>query len=319
MFGKGMLSVAVLGASFAAPVLGAGLFWPALVTAVGGTLLTIVDRVYRQHQYQDRMVDVYRDDIATQLGLDPQDITRSHLKIAAKDNDVIDQALKRQRVKTIVAIGTAAIAGFSTFFLVNSFGTAGHMHDWAVAKVGPLLGSLANYIGIGTIAGIVGLVANRGLRTVINAALDVRESSAHDNIMRMEFDIKNGRTVTKEQVYAVVADANPKLRHTIHKQFRESYDHMSPAERSRVLDAIGVAPEMQALADDINQRTIQPARLAYMLQDATHGAREPIRAPEHRDAPHGGFVERLNLAARPQQSFREQVAADRTNIAERSL
>lgn len=319
LFGKGIMTLAVLAASFAAPLLGS---WVLPMVAIGGVVLTAVNRFYREGLYQDRMVNLYRDDIARELGIQPEEVTRAHLKEAAKTNDVIDQALTRMHHKTWMAIGTAVLASTVTWLLVGGIGMEkiqAVAHDLLGGIGGNTLAGLASYIGVTTVSATSSLVLKDGLRLAL-IANPKHSGCAHDHIVDMQQDIAHGRAVTKEQVYSIIVDANPQVRTTITKRYRESFDHMTPAERNSVLQEIGLGSQMQNLADQINRGALKPAQLAYLVDDAIHPDRRPdVPAPEQREEARGSFVDRLRVAPRAEQSYREQVNAQRSALAERTV
>ncbi len=321
MFGKGLLSIAVLAVAGIATAMGVGLFWPALVTAVGGTVLTAVNRFYREGLYQDQMVNLYRDDIAGQFGIAPDAVTRDHLKQAAKSNEVIDQALKRQRQKTWVAIGTAAVAGGVTVALLSQFATTSMLQATVtqLPLIGEAIAPFANFVGIGLVSGISSLIFKGGAQTVLDTTMGLNKAAAHDRIAYMEYELGRGKPVTKEQVYSVMVAGDPKLAHAINHQFKKPYDAMNWREQSNVLHTIGCTTDMQQLAEQINHGAVRPGHLAYMLHEVTAGDAAPRDgAPQEASAVQpmrGGFVDRLNLAPKAQDSYRAQVEASRQQAA----
>lgn len=318
MFGKGIMMLAVMAATLAAPVIGS---WVLPVVAIGGVLLTAVDRLYSERLYENDMVDLYRDDLAAQFGIAPEQITREHLKEAAKSNEVIDQALKRQRNKTYIAVGTAIASAAVTWLLVGAF----HADSWLKDSVKDMLGNLpgaaglasaANLIGIGTVAAISSLIISGGIKTAVSIGSGVGKAAAHDRILVLDTNMQHGRAVTKEQVYSVLVAGDPKLQVAISRKFHASYDMMNTRQQANVLAQIGLSDDMQELATSINNRDIRPGKLAYMLQDAnTLAAREPV-GPITDEAPQSNFVERMGLAPKAQDSYRSQIAAERQQFLE---
>lgn len=307
LFGKGAMTLAVMAASaFTGSTLVLG------IVAAGGVVLTAVNRFYREGLYQDDMVNLYRNDIAAQFGIAPGEVTRGHLKEAAKSNDVIDQALTRMRMKTWVNIATASAASLVTVGLVGAFGADNLLKRGVSDMLGSsTLAGVANFIGIGTVAGMSSLVFNNGLRTVLGASTPLGKAAAHDRILQMELDISHGRSVSKEQVYGVLVAADPQLQEAIAHRFGKRWRHMHGHQRGVVLADVGIGAEMQQLADRINARELRPGSLAYMLQDVNEMMRAPERASEAvgqlQERERGNFVERLGLAPREQASFAERL------------
>lgn len=317
LFGKGILTLGVWAVGAAAVMLQMPVLMAVVlpVVAIGGVVLTTVDRFYRESQYKASMVDLYRDDLAQQFGIAPEEVTKAHLTEAAKTNDVIGQALTRQRNKSYIAIGTAVLSAASTYLLVDMFGATSVLKRAAIEVVGDTAAaSLVNLIGIGTVAGISSLLFQGGLQTAITATSGVGKAAAHDRIMEMEFTLGRGRNVTKEQVYGVMVAGDAKLQHAIAHKFHKPYSHMNRHEQAAVIERVGVAQEMQSLATQINQGDIRPGRLAYMLQDAAAVVRPARAAAEPASA--SNFVERLGLAPKQNQSYRAQIDAQRSQMSE---
>lgn len=313
LFGKGIMTLAVLGASALSAATGIG--WVLPLVAVGGVALTAVSRLYRETLYETDMVNLYRNDLAAQFGIAPEEVTRAHLKEAAKTNEVIEQALSRNRQKTYVAIATAALASTVTVFLVGAFGADSLLKN-TVAGIAPQgFASLANFIGIGTVAGLSSLVFSNGLREVLKINTGYGKASSHDRIMEMEYQVAHGRGVSKEQVYGVLVAADTELQNAILHRYGKRWRHMTPQQQSNVVGEVGCAREMQAIAEQINRGDIRPGHLAYLMHESASFARPaaPQAAPEQNELPQqiGNFVERLGLAPQPQRSHREQIETQR--------
>ena len=320
LFGKGIMTLAVLGASALSAA--TGVAWVLPVVAIGGVALTAVNRLYREGQYQDDMVNLYRDDLALQFGVAPEEVGRAHLQEAAKTNDVLGQALKRQRNATYLSVGMAVVSSTITYLLVGAFDAHTLLKKGAETFLPSTAASLAGFVGIGTVAGLSGMVFKGGLQSLIGASTSVGKAAAHDRIMGLESTIKHGRSVSKEQVYGVLVAGDAKLQRAIQRQFHKSYHQMHKAERTAVLETIGVAGDMQSLAEQINRGDIRPGHLAYLMQDSGEtpvitSAAAVAEAPPSPAAPvHASFVDRLGLAPQEQGSYREQIAAQRAMEAE---
>lgn len=311
LLGKGVMTLAVAVASVVATTTGISLLLP--IVAIGGVVITAAARFYRENLYQNDMVNLYRDDLAQQFGIPPEDVTRSHLKEAARSNDVIDQALKRIRMKTWVGIGTAALASAITVGLVGALGVDRMLQESVPS-------AMAGFVGVTTVAGLSGLVFNHGLRVALGYGTSYGKAAAHDRIQQMDDRVRHGRAVTKEQVYGVMVAADSKLQESILHRFGKRWRHMHPHERTMVLNDVGVAADMQVIADQINRGEIRPGKLAYLLEDAYAMANDPAappaaatgeNMPQKAVAP-SRFVERIGRDTRPvTQSYVEQIKAER--------
>jgi len=276
------------------------------------------------------MVDLYRDDIADHLGIAPAQVTIGHLKEAAKDNEVIAQALERQQKKTFIEIGTSLLAGAVTFGLLYWFGDASKIQSF-IAKdlgLGPFLANAINFIGLSTVGSFSGLIFHDVLGLAIGAHTGTIKAAAHDLILDLDYSVRHGRPISREQVYGVLVAGNPALQEAIHTRFHKSYAWMNAAEKSNVLHTLGIATELDSLAQQINSGEIRPGRLAYLMDDdAAHQVRSHREtAPEPEPAadiskPHQRqFVERLGLSEpRRDGSFTARVNAERADQQHHAL
>lgn len=261
--GRGLISMGVMGATLLTG--GTNMLAIGLV-ALGGVVLTGLMRMNAQAIYENNMVGLYRGDIAERLGIAPEEVTRAHLHEAAKHNEVIDQALKRQRQKNYIAFGTALLAGVVTFGLLQFGGLHLAVKDLMVSQLGPVAQYLSVF-SMGIVAGLSSLVVHDGLEAYLGAKTGISKAAAHDRIVAMEKRMARGWSIGKEHVYEVLVAGNPQLRARIAQEFGKDYASMGPTEQGRVLEVIGVAEDMQLIAREINAGRLRPGQLAYMIGD----------------------------------------------------
>ena len=317
LFGKGILTLGVFAAAAIGAATGIGVIIPALVVAIGGVALTAADRLSRQAMYENEMVDLYRNNIAEQLGKPPADITRADLMEAAKDNDVIAQALKRQHQRTLLAIGTSMLSGGVSLALIAGFGVGGMLHHMAEQTFLGMLKPIAAFIGIGTVSGITGLVLKQGLGSAIGYGTGIHKAAAHDLIVRMNHDVTRGMQISREDVYAIIVAANPALDKSITAHYGRHYTHMSHAQQSHVLHDVALAGAMDKLALAISSGAVSAGTVAYAANDprltvmptGTIDAADAM-APEPEN---GKFIERLGLTPRTASTNVERVQQQRMN------
>lgn len=290
LLGRGLLTAAVLTAW---TVTGGGL-GVAVAVGVGGALFSGFMRFTNQRIYEDQMTDMYRGGIAQQLGIDPRNVTRAHLKEAAKSNDMIDQALARQRSISNVSFLTTALAAAVTVALLAvpiGGATLPAMLSSAFSGMESLgvFSTVLSYASTGIIAGLSSLLLHDTLESVISRKTGLNKAAAHDRIVEMERGIARGWGVSKEQVYGALVAGNPTLQNAIAGEFGKPYAAMRPSDQAHVLNQIGVADEMHAIASEINAGRLRPANLAFMLNEAmprpnnTHAPvnREPALQRSH--------------------------------------
>lgn len=308
--GRGLISTAV----FAATMMGGG--WAvALAVAAGGALLSGVMRLHSQAQYENGMVNLYRENIADRLKITPAEVTRAHLKQVAQDNEVIGQALERQSSMNKISFFTAALAGAVTFGLL-SFGLPDLVSGFFAEHIAnSTLRSTLQFASIGIVAGTSSLIVHDGLEALVGHKTGVNKAAAHDRIVEMERSIRRGWMVGKEHVYGVMVAGNPHLQRSIRDAFGKDYQRMGAREQAAVLEKIGVAKDMQLIADEINFGRLRPGNLAFMISDANAPYRarqyEQARAVEPERGTVQSYAQKLGLIPRTEQSFAAQLAAQK--------
>lgn len=328
--GKALLAATVAGAS---SLFGVSVLIPAMVIVGGGLALRTYHRFTEIAHYKQQMVDLYREDIAEQLGISPEQVNVSHLKEAAKENDVIAQALSRQRTKNFIELGTSLLSAAVTFGLLSSFGEVSQFRTFIDKDLGlgNLLGSAVNFIGLSTVGGVSGLIFHDALGLAIGAKTGTIKAAAHDLILEMENNLRHGRPISREQVYGVLVAGNPALQEAITTRFQKSYSWMNAAEQSRVLHILGIADTLDNLAQQINRGEIRPGRLAFLMDDhALSSTRRVERstgelalanndmapATDMTQSEPRSFVERVGPRPEGQSSFVSRVSSARENPIE---
>lgn len=291
LLGRGLLSAAVLVTWGVASIVSPGAtLIPALIAAGLGTAFSGFMRMTRQHLYEDQMVDMYRDGLAQQLGIAPEQVTRAHLKQAAHSNDVIDQALQRQRHIDWVSLGTSVLGAASTVALIA-------LKVPALLTVGTGAAPVAlGIVAFGVVAAITSNVVHYGLQTFIGHKTGISKAAAHDRIVEMERGIARGWGVSKEQVYGTLVAGNPVLQNTIARELGKPYASMRPSEQAMTLNRIGVADEMLLIAQEINAGRMRPANLAFMMNEAM--PRPNTRTVEEPRMPTRSFVQAVGKSPR---------------------
>lgn len=293
LVGRGLLTAAVFTAWAATGGTGA-----AIVVGIGGALFTGYMRFTNQRIYEDTMTNMYRDGIAQQLGIEPGQVTRAHLKEAAKTNDVIDQALERQRSISTVSFVTAGLAAAATIGLLMTPLPAAMATFFGGMESLGVFAKVLSYASTGIIAGLSSLLLHDTLESVIGRKKGLNKAAAHDRIMEMERGISRGWGISKEQVYGALVAGNPALQQTIAREFGKPYADMRPSEQAHVLNEIGVADEMLAIASEINAGRLRPANLAFMMNEALPRTNTPRAAEEPSPSPARSHVAALGRTSR---------------------
>lgn len=315
LLGRGLLSAAVFATWGVASLMQVtNLVIPAAIAAGLGTVFSGFMRTTRQHLYEDQMVDMYRDGIAQELGIAPEQVTRGHLKQAAQSNDVIDQALQRQRHMSWISFGTSALGAAATVGLIA-------LNVPALLTVGTgVAATVVGAIAFGVVSALTSSVVHYGLQTFIGHKTGISHAAAHDRIVEMERGIARGWGVSKEQVYGALVAGNPALQNTITREFGKSYASMRPSEQAITLNQIGVADEMLLIAQEINAGRMRPANLAFMMNEAM--PRPNTRVAEETQTPTRSFVQTVGRPLREESmGHAARLDAERAMnmLAERSV
>lgn len=264
-FGKGIVSLGVT----AATLISGSVTLP----VVAGFVAWKTYRLYSHYTgYKDRMIDLYRDDIAKAVGCDPKAVTREHLRMMAfgepllsiEPNPIIAEALTRQRGSGLLSFCTAMLSAGATFALL----TVG-MQDvagWLSSTFPSLEGKdLLQKASITAISGISGLVLHNGLDTVIGGSLGYFRPTAHDKIALIAHQKSYGVKITPQQVFDVFLATDSNLAKQVSRTFNKGFATFTAAEKLEAMRTIGVEASMQQLADQINNDSLKPGALAFEL------------------------------------------------------
>jgi len=131
----------------------------------------------------------------------------------------------------------------------------------------------------------------------------------------------------------VLVAGNPTLQAAIQNRFHKSYTRMNAAEQSNVLNTLGIARELDDLAQQIRKGEIRPGRLAFLMDDdaarKVRTQREPaasepvvnepapaanISRPQQRS-----FVDRLGVQPREREGFVTRVISEGAASHQRAI
>ena len=309
-----LLSLGIMAAGAIGLAMGFGLLPAAIVAASGAVLFNGLSRLGEQRAYENDMLNLYRNEIAHDLGRNPRGLTRDDLYEAAKTNDVLGQALRRQQHKTNIAVASELVAAIVTVASVGIFGAVNLLKS-GITKT---LGNFATYfIGVGTVSTLSTLFVQNGVDMLIGHVTGVSKAGAHDRIMELQRGLEKGIAATPEKTYGVLVAGEPQLAAIIAKQFHKPYSKMTPVQQQVVIERMGVSDAIRDLTQQINDGSTTPGKLAFLMGEEHHLLRKAVKEhatethtkPEHVSGK--GFVERLGLLSCEHASHRSQVEASR--------
>ncbi len=282
-FGKGIVSLAVVAiAAYLGPAFAAG--WPVVAGFIGWKMYRLYDGYT---SYKDKMINLYRDEIAQAVGCDPKAVTRQHLRLMARGdavlgidpNPVIAEALNRQRNVSLLSFCTAMLAAGATFALLT-FGldaTNGVFAEFIQNNFDTSLKpEMLSRASVATISGVSGLVLHNGLDAVVGQTMGFFRATAHDRIALIEHQRSYGVKITPQLVFDVFLASNHELSRQVSQSFNKGLSVFTAQEKMQAMQAIGVADAMVALADQINNGTLKAGALAFELSSVIN-ARKAYR------------------------------------------
>lgn len=296
MTGRGVIG---LGMMTGGVLLGLGSAVPASVALgiVGVTagLQSLI--TYREQRFnEDKLVNFYRDEVATTLGIDPESVSIDQLKLVAKgsynrgveEHPTIEQALTRIREQHMMNFITTGFAGLATasVLMVGQIGNAVGEFLSGIYDVTPLDGTFFDPGNATAVAGTM-FVSGTGMG-MLNKLFDrigaritgLDKPTAHEQILTISKEIGKGKSISRQQVFGVVVSANRMLDNSIEERFGEHYARLSDSEKAQALQEYGHKYPLEQWTKDINNRQIKPQELAYAAVGQASGiARNPVPNP----------------------------------------
>ncbi|MFZ4125524.1 MAG: hypothetical protein ACOYJ2_05575 [Rickettsiales bacterium] len=312
--GKGIITGAVMLAGLMPT------FVPVLIPAIialGGIGMHMFKRLDEQWRYQDEMALKYKEEIGAKLGIDPDAVTRDHVKLAAygdpkqgiDPNPVLAQALDRQRSKSWLVFGTAIAAAVVTFALLSA--GAGVIAGTAIGGITFMgLGTILSNAGASIVAAACSLFIQDGLEFAVGKARGISTPSAHDHILMIESRMMRGKAVTPQQVFEVKLAYSPQLQERVVGMTGKPFHALKADQQEQVMNRIDRRGEMQAVADEINKGTIDATALPFILTGQQAFVRTATREEEtstHEAPRRKTFLEQLGFGDKKEQSHAERV------------
>ncbi len=278
LLGRGLVTTAAIAAGVIGSATAGGLTAATLAPAIpvlliGGTLLSGYMRLREMRFNQDRMADIYREEIADQLGIPAGEVTRAHVHTLAfgdakrgiPSNPILREEIDREWNKTWLKFATTALAGMASFGLISFWSATEVVASTLPTLLGPTLGSIVGLGSVGIVTGFTGLFLNNGLDFGVQRATSLGATTLHDRIAKLDRDIGRGKQVGKEQVFGLFVAADKLLAHNIELRFGKPYDMLPLPMKAQVVASVGAADQMQAIAGDLNAKRISAGTVAFII------------------------------------------------------
>ncbi len=206
-----------------------GMFWTiaafgiALVPFAGLGIAHLLERKKNsvvEKKKLDVLADYYRNQVAAQLGISPDSVTASDLKLAAQVNPALDQAIKKVTAEKSNANRNSAMANGAAY--VAGVGMAG-----GVAKIGVELG-----------AAVVG--------GSVSSMFDKNVLRVQDVIEHIDAKVAAGQVVTATDIVLLRISQDEQWQEAFKKQHGKPFHQLDEAAQQQVLSTM---PDMLLNAD----------------------------------------------------------------------
>ena len=206
------------------------------------------NRVIEKKQ-KEVLTDYYRDQVATQLGIDPKTVSVGDLELAAKVNPMIAGAINKVNAEKKSANRGAAMA------------TAG------AAAVGwiPGVNAITNVVAHGAVH-MGGAVAGG----VVSSLFDKDVLHVQDMVEHLDAQRAEGKQITPEDIVLLRISQDEKWQAAFKKQYSKPFHKLSDVEKQQVLASM---PDMllgaEKQAEALNRGLISPQNLVMSGTEST--------------------------------------------------
>lgn len=246
---------------------------------------------------EQRMLGLYRREIAAQTGRSPDQLTHNDLERAASQNTTIAEALERnnRKVKSRMWawVGGAVLATVvvGLLFTPGLFGAAALLGSLVPATAGLHGAGWAAAFATGAaVKGLIGALTFNVARPFVDNLSDKIASlnghDTHEYIEELSKIRSQGRTILPEQVLGAFVKASPALDESIKQRYGHHFDKLvlknDFGALKEILSEMDSRFNITQVTNDINAGRIQVTELAYIVRGQRSGV-EPVE-PDTRTA-----------------------------------
>jgi hypothetical protein len=269
----GLLTVATGG--------GGIIFWP--VAAIGFTLGSVLSKRLHDMDHdreEERMVAMYRREIAAQTGFNPEQITKEDLRNAAAKNPTLQQAIDvNDKMVSSNMKSWVASAVISTVIVGLMFVGIPGLFAAPLATMLP-----ASPLAAAGVRALFGALCFNLAKPVTDYVSDringLNRHTSHEYIKELNHIREQGRKLQPEQVLGVFVKAHPAIDQEVQREYGVNFDKLVRdqkfPEMQKILDKYDDKFNISALTEDINNGRILVSELAY----AAHGQKSGVEAVE---------------------------------------
>lgn len=291
--------------------------WYTYVAGGLGTLLGVGLASMDYRHDRQKLLGLYREEIAAYLDKNPKSVDLSDLKTVALGRDghaaipALEEEYHKLSLKRWLKIGVGIAVAVATLAVVTSIFAvaAGPLVIPALMGLAaPAVAAVAAHgiaagtalFGLKVAAGaVIGLTLGTVVGEVAEAATGVNKPGGTRAMLAAAGALKSRGGITPTQVMAVFAAANPALAAEIKTVHGTKYEDLSADQQRAVVDGIGAALDPRGAAAALSQGVIKPQELVFMAAGVRSGVAE--------QEPRRSFGERASeLADRGREYWRER-------------
>jgi hypothetical protein len=238
-------------------------------TVVGGAAVTAaLSAGIAQMEYENKRQDIkdlYKEEIAAQLGKSENKVRSGDLDTIAKANRTVSEQLTKEKKQRNLNIGTIFAATAVAIGVTLFAGPA-------VAAVPFLAASpILAFVAKAAIALIAYSVVKKPIQNLGNKMFGMDYKTSHERIESIHRDHEAGKSISRERVFAVFVHANPELDKFIESRYGKKYDALNVADKLAVTEALGGHLDVNRITDDINHGRIKATELAFAVDGRMSG------------------------------------------------
>ena len=256
------------------------------LTAAISAGLTIMDYNHKR----GNLKELYKEELVSLTGKKPEKVTVSDLDTLAKNNAVLGEEIgrsKRQRNVGVFISFAASMVALSAIAAIPAVAVA--MGLAATTAVVPMA-AFTSMVGIGMFAlhGAVAIVAYNLVKNPLHKLADklfhLDEKTTNDRIIDIERDREAGKIISREQVLAAFASANPELDQLIVSTYGKHFDDLDVATKKRATADLNRLIPLDKITLDINAGKLNVTELAFAVEGKSSGVHHDgsERHEEHR-------------------------------------
>jgi hypothetical protein len=226
--------------------------------------------IVSQMEYNGKKADIaelYKKELAAQLGKSEQAITSGDLETVAQKNRTLAEELVKAKKQRNLNIGVISVATLVSVGLATAIITG--LGIGVTAGFWPFMAAAA-------ITTLAYMVIKEPLKKIGEKIVGIGQKTTGERIEEIQKEHENGKVISRERVFSVFVQANPQLDQFIQEHYGKKYNKLKVAQKLEITEAIGSQLGVAKITDDINKGRIQATELAFAVDGVQSGVAESI-------------------------------------------